>query len=169
MFSPLCRRFVSSGTGIIGPLVFRANPWVRHRQELLASALAPDVPVEPPAGEMLAAPGGNVPTVAIWSPPGDGAPTKIQEEAAGDGKMQLRLRTVPQHLIPRARPVFRPTDWAVLLARSYGRYLCRTHGAPTAEVVRITREPLHPSVLFNSQQAAPAFDELLASFGEVSP
>jgi hypothetical protein len=149
-----------------------ANPWVRHRQELLASALAPDLPVEPPAGEVIAPPGAAVPTVPIWTLPDD-PPLVLaginSPRPGADDKVPLRLNLVPQHLIPRNRGVMRPTDWSLVLARSYARYLCRTHGAATAEIIRHTRESVPPGVLFGNEVPAPAFDDLVASFGEMGP
>src|SRR5262249_50912784 len=44
----------------------RANFWVRHRQDLLARGLIPDLPVMPRPGEAVAAPGQEVRTVSIW-------------------------------------------------------------------------------------------------------
>jgi hypothetical protein len=58
----------------------------------------------------------------------------------------------------------RPSDWALVLARSYGRYLCRTHGAASAEIVRHTREPVSPAVLFGMRPPPNAFDEYVATF-----
>ena len=49
----------------------QANPWVRHRQRLLASALAPDFPVAPLGGEFIPPPGGKVPTFDIWLMPAE--------------------------------------------------------------------------------------------------
>jgi hypothetical protein len=63
----------------------------------------------------------------------------------------------------------RPTEWALVLARAYARHLCRSHGAATAEIVRHTREPVTPAVLFGNDVSAPDFEELLASFGAMSP
>src|SRR5690606_10998124 len=88
----------------------RCNWWVGHRQALLARALADDLPVFPPEGEMVAAPGHALPSSPFW------------ELSPGGG---LELRNVPQHLIPRERPVFRPSDKSLLLARSMARYVCR--------------------------------------------
>jgi hypothetical protein len=130
------------------------NFWVRHRQSLLADGLADDQPVEPPQGEMIAAPNRPAPTTQIW-------------EVARDGR--LELRRVPQHLVPRDRPVFRPSERSLLLARSYARYMCRTHGAAKAELIRHTSEPITPAVMFtNGPPPAAAFNELISSFGEFS-
>jgi hypothetical protein len=131
-----------------------ANPWVRHRQALLAKWLADDQPVPPPAGEVIAAPGQTPPAVVIW-------------DLAGPHR--LRLRAVPQHLVPRDRPVFRPSEWSLVLARSYARHLCRAHGTASAEIVRHTREAIPPAVLFFDDVPAESFEELVASFGEVAP
>jgi hypothetical protein len=148
-----------------------ANPWVRHREQLLAAGLAPDMPVEMPQGEVLPAPGAKSPTVSMWAIPGDtfggpGGETKIEQPA--NGKIQLHLRKVPQHLVPRNRPVMQPSDWGILLARSYARYLCRSHGAATAEVVRYSRDSIPPEAMTTAQSAGQAFEDLPAYFGEVS-
>jgi hypothetical protein len=128
----------------------KANFWLRHRQLVLARGLAEDQPVVPPQGESVAAPGKQAPSVEIWD--------------AGEGKM-LQIRSVQEHLIPRNRPVFRPNDWARLLARSYARYLCREHGAASAEIIRHTKEPLLSGVLL--EESAPNPEELVATFGEM--
>src|SRR5262245_6300548 len=52
----------------------RANAWVRQRQNLLAQGLAPDEPVMPPAGEVIAAPNQKPRTVNIWESSGPPAP-----------------------------------------------------------------------------------------------
>jgi hypothetical protein len=129
-----------------------ANFWVRHRQTLLAQALADDQPVQPRAGEVVAAPGKKVQTMDIWD--------------TGENNT-LKLRSVPEHLIPRERPVFRPSGWSVVLARSYARYLCRVHGAASAEVIRHTREAVMPAVMFLEEPPPGTFDELVSSFGEL--
>jgi hypothetical protein len=148
-----------------------ANPWVRHRQELLVRSLAPDLPVDPPGQEMIAAPGRTVPTQAIWVLPEERFPDEKagqQSSTQVDRAIQLRLREVPQHLVPRNRSVMRPSEWSMLQARSYARHLCREYGAATAEILRHTSEPISPTILFESEPGA-TFDELVASYGEVSP
>jgi hypothetical protein len=130
-----------------------ANFWVRHREALLAQWLTDDQPVQPRMGEAIPAPNRAVPTVSIWDGEGPGRP--------------LALRAVPEHLVPRERPVFRPSDWSLLLARSYARHLCRRYGAASAELVRHTREPVLPAVLFLPEPPADAFDELISNFGEL--
>jgi hypothetical protein len=129
-----------------------ANPWVRFRQETLAGWLAPDQPVIPPQGEVIPAPHEKVPEVAIW---------EMNENQV------LHLRSVPEHLVPRDRPAFRPTDWSMLAARSYARYLCRKYGAEKAEFIRHTREAMPPAVLFVDNIPASAFDLLVSHFGEL--
>jgi hypothetical protein len=148
-----------------------ANPWVRHRQELLVRSLAPDLPVDPPGQEMIAAPGKSVPTQTIWVLPEERFPgDNVAQPAPGQTNQatQLRLRELPQHLVPRDRSVMRPSKWSVVLTRSYARHLCREYGAASAEILRHTREPISPLILFEIEPGA-TFDELVASYGKVSP
>jgi hypothetical protein len=76
------------------------------------------------------------------------------------------LTEVAQHQVPRDHPVEQPSEWALLLARAYGRYLCRTHGAAKVELVRHSRGPIPPAVLFIDNVPAGNFDELLSNFGD---
>lgn len=149
----------------------QANLWVRHRQEVLASALGVDFPAQQQGGEALPPAGQQVPTLDIWLPPEariPGEPGGASPESAGDRKVQLRLRKVPLHLIPRDPGVRRPSEWSLIVARSYARHLCRAHGAATAEIVRLSRDPVPPAVLFKEATPDDAFAERAASFGEMS-
>ncbi len=149
-------RLKDSGGQVVQTLEFpdaRANCWVRHRQAQLAQDLADDVPVPPRQGETIPAPGQQVPNVTYWDSAEDCA---------------LRLKTVPEHLVPRDRPVFRPSEWSMVLARSYVRHLCREYGAASGELVRRTREPVAPDLMFTDEPPAAAFDTLVANFGEFS-
>jgi hypothetical protein len=128
-----------------------ANLWVRHRQELFARAFTEDQPVQPPQGEMIPAPNQRVRMVRIWDE---------------GGARSLKIRDVEEHRIPRDRPVFGPSDWSLLLARSYARYLCRTHGAAKVELIRHSRDPIPAAVLFTGEPQAGTFDELKSNFGD---
>jgi hypothetical protein len=128
-----------------------ANPWVRHRQEIFAQLLTQDRPVQPPQGEMIAAPGRRVQYVKIW-----------EEVGPRTGK----IREVEEHRIPRDRPVEGPSELSLLAARSYARYLCRTHGAAKVEVIRHVRQPVPLGVLSNLEPQAGAFEELKSNFGD---
>jgi hypothetical protein len=132
-----------------------ANSWVRQRQMLLVQQLAPDQPVAPLPGEFVPAPNQEVRRVPIWEPEKPGAPL-------------LRLEQTPEHLIPRGRMVFGPTPWSLVLVRSYARYLCRTHGAASAEVVRHTRLPMPPNAFLNGEPPPDAFNDLIASYGNLA-
>lgn len=126
---------------------------VRHRQQVLTSRLADDVPAQPPEGELIAAPSRSVPTVDVWEP---GAPR------------ELVLKSVPEHLIPRDRPVFSPSPQSMLLARSYARALCRKHGAAKAEVIRHTQEPIPPAIMFMAGPGPSDADgKLVSRFGRL--
>jgi hypothetical protein len=145
-----------------------ANRWVRQRQELLARNLAPDLPLDTPGAELLAAPGQKVPTVSFWTLPNElGA--SAGKPSFNNGKAQLYLRTVEYNQVPRNRELMKPTDWALLLQRSYARYLCRKYGAASAEILRHTREPVSPAVLFGNEMPPNTLEDLVASFGEVTP
>src|SRR5262245_9435608 len=127
---------------------------VRHRQELLTRWLVDDQPVQPAPGAFIPAPGQAPPTVPIWD--------------LGSEPRYLRVQRVPEHLVPRDRPVMRPSEWSLLLIRSYARYVCRTHGAAAVEVVRHSREPIPPMVLTSRDARADGFEELVSNYGRLS-
>jgi hypothetical protein len=128
------------------------NFWVRQRQRLLAQSLGEDEPVQPPRGEVIPAPGKKTPEVEIWDFP--------------PGQRTLQLRKVPEHLIPRDRPVFGPSKWSETFARSYGRYLCRQYGASAVELIRHSREPLYPALMEMPEPLPETFEEMICSYGE---
>ncbi len=144
-----------------------ANPWVRHRQEVLASALAPDLPAEKPASDIIAPPGQKPAMVDIWALPGEDftASAVPPPPSSPDKKLPLRLQSVPQFRL-RYRDYWRPSEWSLVLARSYARYLCRANGAASAEIVRHSREPVGPDVLLGGDGVD--LSEIVASFGEKS-
>jgi hypothetical protein len=137
----------------------KANAWVQHRQKLLADNLV-DEPVMPPQGENIAAPGRKAPTIDIWEPAGG-------EQKPGAGQ-NLVLKTIETHLTPRDRPVFRPSDWAQLMAKAYCRRLCRVYGAAKAELIRQSRDPYPPMILTIDAPPTDAFADLTSNFGEVT-
>lgn len=130
----------------------KANFWVRHRQALLAQWLADDQDIEPRAGEVVAAPNQRVRTVEIWEP---------------SGERTLRLREVPEHLVPRDRQVARPSAWSRLLANAYVRHLCRTQGAASGELVRHFRQPVLAGMIYAEEPPPGLFEEIVSYFGEV--
>jgi len=128
-----------------------AWPWTRYRQQLLAQWLANDQPVGARQGERIAAPKQNARTYQIWN--------------RDDDKQPYRLKTVLEHLIPRDRPVFAPSDWSLLIAKSYMRYLCREHGAASAELVRTSQDAVRPESLIAGQVVG-SFDRMVSIFEE---
>ncbi len=145
-----------------------ANVWVQHRQAVLASALAPDSPVQPPGSEVIPPAGAQIPTVTIWMlPPERKAEDPPVTELSDGHKIELWVKDEKQHLLPRNRGMlYQPSELAQVLVRSYARYLCRTHGAARAEVVRLTRENIPPFALFGRDTPPDAYHELVATFGE---
>ena len=122
--------------GVVKTLKFpdeKANFWVRHRQQQLALWLAADEPLQPRGSEKIAAPRQKADEVEFW-------------EMAEQGT--LRLKKLPEHLAPRDPQFMKPSERAKMLAASYLRYLCREHGASSAELVRCSRETIMPIVLF---------------------
>ena len=91
-------------------------------------------------------------TVTIWEP----------SDAGG----VLRLRTVAERDIPANRPVERPSELSLVLARSYMRYLCRKHGAASAELIRHTRPAILSGIVFVDPLPPDTFEDLACSFGE---
>jgi hypothetical protein len=130
-----------------------ANAWDRQREKAFVQGLAPDQPIAPPEGEQIPAPGQQVRLIQLWDMAGDQA---------------LRLQSLPEHLVPRNRPISGPSAWSLVLVRSYARYLCRLHGAASAEVLRHTREPIWPLALARGgTPPPPAFTDLVANYGEI--
>jgi hypothetical protein len=126
------------------------NFWQAHRYKQLALGLGDDQPVQPPRGEQIAAPGKKVEQVIIW----DNSDPKL-----------WKLSEVPEHLVSKDRPVMRPSDWSLLLARAYQRYLLRQHDAASVEIIRHNRDPVLPGFMFGGAPEG-TFDELVCSFGE---
>lgn len=106
---------------------------VRYYQSLLAAGLDDDDMLQPRPGEFVPAPNQPIPTVRYWE--------------MSEGR-KARISTMQEHLIPRDRPVFGPSDKSLILARSFARYLCGTHGAKSAEIVRYSKRFIPPDVLF---------------------
>jgi hypothetical protein len=103
--------------------------------------------------EKIPAPNREVPKVPIW-------------EGEEGNERKLTLTWVPENEIPRNRPVFRPSEWSLIVVKSLGRYLAREHGAARAEVVRKSREPIPPRVL-QEREAPPPQEDLVSSYGRL--
>jgi hypothetical protein len=152
-------RLKDKGGTVVNTLKFpeeNANYWVRYRQERMAQALGGDQPPQLPQGEQVMPPGTPYPTVEVWQ--------------GKEGDPVLRLTKVLQVEIPRDRPVVQPSAWSLLLAKAYVRYLCRLHGAASGELVRYSRNPIQPGVLYApGPLPRETFEELVCSFGEYRP
>ncbi len=132
------------------------NFWLRYRETLLAQGLGNDQPYQrPPGTELLPAAGQKMPTVTIWD--------------ATQGDPTLKLKEMPEHLVPRDRPVFRPTEWSLVLARSYARHLCREYHAAAVELLRHSRNPIMPETLLLNEPPPGTFNELISTYGEYRP
>src|SRR5262249_35084299 len=125
------------------------NMAVRHRQGLLTLVFGEDRRIMPRQSELIAAPGQTLPVYQVWEM----------------DKGELRLRTMDENQIPRDHPVFGPSEAMFVLAQAYSRYLCETHGAAKAEVIRHYQDPIRPFVLTEDVPAR-AFEEIVSNFGE---
>lgn len=133
----------------------QANPWVRHRQKLLAQWLGEDQSIDPPRTEVVPAPFQDAPTVRLWRMDRD----------------QLTIQTVDVNELLRNRQnlppmLMGPSELSLLAARSYGRHLCRTHGAAKVEIIRHHQDPIPPSVLFEDSPEKALYDKQKSNFGE---
>jgi hypothetical protein len=129
-----------------------ANALVRSLQQDLARGLINDEPLPPPEGERIGAPGQAPPSSLMWNSP-DGRNSKLEK--------------VPEHLIDRDRNIVRPSVWSLLLARSYERYLCRKHGAASAELIRHIRDPISPAVIINLDDQYQEPEDRVGNYGEL--
>lgn len=131
-----------------------ANPWVRHRQQLLAQGLAGDQPLPQRGGERVIGSRQKAPTLSYWK----ADPTSPDQP--------MRHVTEPEHLVPRDPNMAQPSKWSLLLAEAYMRYLCRERGAASAELIRYSRPAIRPEWMFLEQEPPDAFRTLSAHFGE---
>lgn len=129
----------------------RESAWLRYRHNLLAQGLAGDEPVEAPRGEVIPAPGQKMKKLTLWEP---------------TGATTLELRRVPLHLVPKDHPVSQPSSWSLILARSYQRYLARQYGAAAVELVRHSRQPVMPAILYLPETPHGTFDTLISTYEE---
>jgi hypothetical protein len=130
-----------------------ANALVRSLQQDLARWLISDESMLAPGAEKIGAPKQAPPSLLMWN--------------SEDGRTST-LEKVPEHLIDRDRNILCPSDWSLLLVRSYCRYLCRKHGATSAELIRHIRNPIPPSVLNNNDEDQPEKSEdLVAYYGDL--
>lgn len=89
--------------------------------------------------------------------------------AKSKSKMWLVRRGI--NTLPRNSPLNTPNTWSLLVAQSYGRYLCREYGAASAELVRISQPGYPPAILFMPAGAEPppGFNKMESYFGKVAP
>lgn len=130
-----------------------AGPLARHRQSGLARGLGGDFPMPMPGPESLPAPGRELRLVPMWD--------RVEKIKPND----LKLVEVRPHEARREWPTMRPSDWAVLLARSYARHLCREYGAASAEIIRYSQAPISPAVLVVLQPETLVAPKVVANFG----
>jgi hypothetical protein len=129
-----------------------ASAAVRRQQALLARWMTDDMPVLPPQAEKVYPKDQEAPRVSIWEGPPQGP---------------LAIRTLFEHELRSRGPAVRPSDWSVLLAKSYARYLCREHGATSADVIRHSRGAIPPTVLFDQEPRPGPAEDLLSNYGRL--
>jgi len=128
------------------------NFWVRHRYKLLALGLGNDQPVQVSRAEVVQAPGKKMGKVAFWD--------------ASDQKL-WKLTTEDEHMVPKDRPILQPSEWSLLLARAYQRYLLRQYDdAASVELIRHSKDPVLPDFMYLPNPPPNTFNELVCSFGE---
>jgi hypothetical protein len=143
----------------------KANPWIRHRHQLLAHGLIQDRPVPPIQGEVIG-PAGQRVEMMVWLTNDEIKRVLQVEPPPATNENELHLRKVAQHLVPRERPVMTASEWSVTLAKAYARYLCRVHHADKAEFVRHSRDAWLPAFVMVPNAPIPPNDKLACNFGE---
>jgi hypothetical protein len=132
------------------------NFWLRHRHAILAEGLGGDVPIPLPRGEMIPAQGQATQTLKLWYP-------------ADPQEKKLAIRETEQHLVKDlfkdpGMQLARPREWTLLLARSYARYLARAYGAASVQIIRNSRDPVMPALLFGETVPPGTFETLVSQF-----
>lgn len=68
--------------------------------------------------------------------------------------------------VPRNRPMMGPSDWSLVLTRSYLRHLCRKYNAKSCELIRHSRDSVQPVNMYFNEPLPDSFSEMVASFGK---
>jgi hypothetical protein len=131
----------------------KASASIRRRQASLTRWITDDHPVPLGSTERIPAPGEKIPEIAIW-------------EQVPEQPRKLTLSRIPENEVPRDRPVFRPTRWSLIVVGAIARNVCREHGARRAEVVRHSRDPIPPRILFE-RESPPEMEDLQSSYGRL--
>jgi len=130
----------------------KAPWWIRHRQEILAQNLIPDVTEAPRGVEKIPAAGKELDEVEMWT---------------REDPFTMKLEMVPELKIKRDQPYERPSQWSKLLAQSYMRHLAREHKAAAVELIRHSRPAVNPMMLFLPEDhIKDNFTDLQSHFGE---
>ena len=140
-----------------------ATPWIRAREQLLAQALANDLERPNPGNEAIPPAGQEPVKVPVW------------RLAKPDDTIQV-LAYVPLHLLSRepGAPDWGPSDWGLLLSKSYATHLCRQTGAASVEIRRRWRYRILPSFIdedgrpVSKQEAEQTLGERISSYGKMS-
>jgi hypothetical protein len=132
----------------------QASSAVRRRQALAMRWFVEDRPIQPAQSEKIPAPGESIEVINTW-------------RAVEGEQRKLRMTGVPVNEIDRGQPVFGPSKWSMVVARSFARYLCRVHGAESAEFVRKSREPVPPRILFE-REVPPLMDVMESEYGRLT-
>jgi hypothetical protein len=133
------------------------NTWLRHRYNLLALGLGNDQPLQVLRGEVLAGEGGTMPQVTFW----DDSNPKLWKLVTKDEHLARA-----EQLARKDRSLVAPSEWSLLLARSYQRFLCRHYDVAAVELVRHHKNPVLPAFMFLPEPPQGTFDELICSFGD---
>lgn len=136
----------------LGTLTFpdaKATGTVRQRQLLMALALNSEEMLPPATSEEVPAPGAVVDTVSFFR--------------SLDGRKFERVE-IDKNLLPRNRNNMTPTDWAMINARSFGRYLTKKHNATKVEL-RVKLRPIMPPDWVESPPGGTNFTDIVKILG----
>ncbi len=127
-----------------------ANFWVRHRQTLLAQALGDDQPVQTQQSRRIAPRGKKLPDVTFWF---------------GEPGREGKLVTKSENELPNDPMLTRPSDWSLVVAKGYLRYLERQYPeANSLELVRLSKNQIVPAVLFMNDLPEGTLETLTSNF-----
>src|SRR5262249_1402471 len=146
---------------------------------------ADDQPVPPRGAEVVTVKGEKVRKVSFLLTPGEVRKLLSQDvpldapaldghtDDPGSKSKHLFLVWVPEDQsgsVPRDRPMFRPSEWSLVVGRSYLRDACRKYGADSAELVRYHREVVRPEFVYYPDASVlppDSFVEMVTHLGDL--